>query len=229
LDDEDFSPVFLRFLRSIFTTERFSRGRNISGWLDCYTTDAHPPDLPVLIHDAKEGLRTLATSSSTIINPFEVLFKVIFQLTARELCCSDIADQTELLDKMIRLFLIAGTSYNPRIILFPPLIKLLSPAYWKQMSASIRMYMLVKGILDQRKRTGKRGTDPLQHLIDQGIGDATMIQVGWKYLCYGSLAAHTLYLDVAHRSFCWDRKQWQERSLEPNLSLPESNMEGKGS
>lgn len=159
LDDDDFSPVFLRFLRSIFTTERFAR------------------DLPVLVHDAKEGLRTLATSSSTIINPFDVLFKVIFQLTARELCCSDIADQTELLDKMIQLFLTAGTSYNPRIILFPPLIKWLSPAYWKQMSASIRMYMLVKDILDQRKRTGKRGTDPLQHLIDQGLGDATLIQM----------------------------------------------------
>jgi hypothetical protein len=173
-------------------------------WLDCYTTDAPPPDLPVLVHDAKEGLRTLATSSPTIINPFDVLFKVIFQITARELCCNDIADQTELLDKIIHLFLTAGTSYNPRIILFPSLMKLLSPAYWKQMSASIRMYMLVKGILDQRKRSAKRGTDPLQHLIDQGIDDATIIQVRWKHLCYGSLAAHMLYLDVAHRSFCWD-------------------------
>jgi sterol 14-demethylase len=206
LDDNDFSPIFLRFLRSIFTTERFSRGRNIPVWLDCYATDAPPPDLPVLVHDAKEGLRTLATSSSTIINPFDGLFKVIFQLTARELCCNDLADQTELLDKMIHLFLTVGTSYNPRIILFPSLMKLLSPAHWKQMSASIRMYMLVKGILDQRKRSAKRDTDPLQHLIDQGIKDTNIIQVRWRHLCYGSLAAHMLYVDVAHRSFRWDRK-----------------------
>jgi hypothetical protein len=139
--------------------------------------DNFQSDLPVLIRDAKAHLNALGSSSSKIINPFDVLYKMVFQFTVREICCNDIANNPTLLNKMIHLFKTADSSFNPRIILFPSLFKLLSPAYWKQMIAGVRMYMISKDVVDQRKKTGERDEDPLQYLIDQGDSDGNLVQV----------------------------------------------------
>lgn len=107
---------------------------------------------------------------------------MIFQFTVREVCCNDIADNPVLLDKLTGLFKTAETSFNPRIILFPSLFKLLSPEWWRQIIASIRMYMMLKEVIDRRKNGGKCDDDPVQHLIDRGEADATIVQVGFACL-----------------------------------------------
>jgi hypothetical protein len=62
------------------------------------------------------------------------------------------------------------------------------------------MYMVVKRVIGQRKKMEQRDTDPVQHCLDQGIPDGTMVKVRTTNLPQSSSVAHGLYLVYAGRA-----------------------------
>jgi sterol 14-demethylase len=110
----------------------------------------------------------LSLGTSGITDPFESIYNLVFQITMRKVGCNDIANDQALLTKVLGLYDIAEKSYNPSAIIFPFALKVLTPAFWRQMFAGARLFFVFKRIVDQRKKTGIKGDDNLQYLLDEG-------------------------------------------------------------
>lgn len=127
-----------------------------------------------MISDVQDRLDELAAGPSGTTDPFESVFRIVFQLTMRTVGCDDIAENRTLLDKTLNYFeMVEGSSGNVTVM-FPWLP---SPALLQRNYAGTRLYMIFKSIVDSRQQTGKRREDPLQYLIDQGSDMYHIIQV----------------------------------------------------
>jgi hypothetical protein len=124
--------------------------------------------------DVQTSLTQLAKDPSGITDPFQSVYKIVYQLTMRMVGCEDIADDPELLDKTLRLYETIEKSATPAAIIFPWFP---SPAIIKRTIAGGRLFMIIKKIVEKRKTTGKRGNDPLQYLIDQGDSVTRIVEV----------------------------------------------------
>lgn len=124
--------------------------------------------------DVQTSLKQLAKDPAGITDPFQSLYKIVYQLTMRIVGCDDIADDPELLEKTLRLYETIEESATATAIIFPWFP---SPAIIKRTIAGGRLYMIIKKIVEERNKTGKRGDDPLQYLIDQGDNMPRIIEV----------------------------------------------------
>jgi hypothetical protein len=124
--------------------------------------------------DVKASLDKLANNPAGITDPFESIYRIVYQLTIRMVGCDDIADDPALLEKTLGLYETVEKSTTPLAIIFPWFP---SFAIIRRTIAGGRLYMILNNIVEERKKTGKRGTDPLQFLIDQGDSMARIIEV----------------------------------------------------
>ncbi|KAF4635641.1 hypothetical protein G7Y89_g2441 [Cudoniella acicularis] len=120
---------------------------------------------PKLISDVKTTLDGFALDPTGITDPFESIYKIVFQLTIRMVGCDDIADDPKLLDKTLNLYETIEASSTTAAVLFP---KFPSMGIIKRTVAGGRLYVIFNKIVNERKQSGKRGEDPLQFLMDQG-------------------------------------------------------------
>lgn len=121
--------------------------------------------LPQLMADTKARLEMIASSPSGITDPFDSVYKIVFQLTMRTVGCNEIADNPTLLAKTLSFFETIEKSGTPAGVIFPWLP---TPAKLKRTYAGASLYMIFQRIVNERKRTGKRDDDALQFMIDQG-------------------------------------------------------------
>ena len=131
-------------------------------------------DLPKLISDMQTRLDQLAKDPSGITNPFESIYRIVYQLTMRTVGCDDIANNPELLERTLHLCETIKDSATLGTVLYPWFPSL---ALIKRKIAGVRFYMIIRKIVEERKRTGKRVDDPLQFLIDQEDDMTEIIQV----------------------------------------------------
>jgi hypothetical protein len=131
--------------------------------------------LPKLICDVQASMDKLASDPAGITDPFESIYRIVYQLTIRTLGCEDIADDANLREKTLQLFETVEASATTVAILFP---KFPSTGLIKRTIAGGRLYMIIKRIVDERKRSGKRRDDPLQSLIDEGTDVEKIVGVG---------------------------------------------------
>ena len=118
-----------------------------------------------LIGDTDARLEELAISSSNMTDPFVSIYEIVFQLTMRMVGCNEIANDPALLKKTLHLFETIQHSSTATTIIFPWFP---SPALIKRTIAGGRLYMIMKKIVDERKKSEGREDDPLQYLIDSG-------------------------------------------------------------
>ncbi|KAF1972061.1 cytochrome P450 6A1 [Bimuria novae-zelandiae CBS 107.79] len=135
-------------------------------------TDAMQRNLPKLIGDVRARLGDLAVAipnkgfeTEAVVDPFDDIFKIAFQLTIRSVGCGDIADDLELMGKMIHWYHLVDSLTSPTAVIYPWI-----PTWgmFKRTVAVMRLFEIVKKIGDERLRTGKRGEDAMQIMIDQG-------------------------------------------------------------
>lgn len=131
--------------------------------------------LPLLIADTKARLEEVATSPNGVMDPFDNIYKIVYQLTMRTVGCNDIADDPALLLKTLRLYEAIEESATPTGIIFPWLPTV---AKLKRTIAGGRLYMIFQRIVSQRRKTGKRDEDALQFMIDHGDDVTKIIAVG---------------------------------------------------
>lgn len=121
--------------------------------------------LPKILSDVRAAMEALAENPSGITDPFQSIYRIVYQLTMRTVACDDIADSPELIAQTLKLYETIDRSATPTAIMFPWFP---SPAVIKRTIAGGRLYMIINKIVNKRKATGYRGQDPLQFLIDEG-------------------------------------------------------------
>ncbi|TVY15052.1 Sterol 14-demethylase [Lachnellula arida] len=136
-------------------------------------TENFQKSLPYLMQDVRTSLDTLAKSPTGITDPFESIYRIVYQLTMRAVACNDIADDPALLEKTLQLYETVEASATAATMLFPWFP---SPSVVKRTIAGGRLYMIINGIVENRKKTGVRGDDPLQFLIDEGDDIKSIIE-----------------------------------------------------
>lgn len=134
-----------------------------------------------MINDTQN--RLLEFGNSGITDPFDTIHSLVFQLTVRNIGANDIANDRALLDKTRGIYETMENSYNPSIIVLPFIVKAFTPSFITQSVAGARLYFILKGIVDKRKKTGHREEDALQFLIDQGDDLGKMIGVRFSIEC----------------------------------------------
>jgi hypothetical protein len=88
--------------------------------------------------------------------------------------CNDVAEDPELLEKTLQLYETVEASATAATMLFPWFP---SPSVIKRTVAGGRLYMIINNIVEKRKKTGIRGDDPLQFLIDESDSMPKIIEV----------------------------------------------------
>lgn len=130
---------------------------------------------PQLIADARATIDGLASrisasssSSSTataIVDPFDDLYRLVYQLTMRTVGCAEIAGDPALLAETLAIFEGIDSAGAGGKLLVPSWMT--TPGHLRRLWAGTKMYLLFKKIIDARARDGVRHDDPLQVLIDQ--------------------------------------------------------------
>ncbi|KAI4659298.1 uncharacterized protein J4E78_005725 [Alternaria triticimaculans] len=121
--------------------------------------------LPILISDTKQALEAIKNEPSGRTNPFESLYRVVFRLTIRMVGATEIAEDPQMLEEVLKMFETIESSSTATSVLFP---KLPSPALLKRNWAGAQLYMMIDKIIKKRAASDEKHDDALQYLLDQG-------------------------------------------------------------
>lgn len=205
--------------------------------------------LPLLVRDSRQFVDGLAASLSGagasegvhvdegagrggkagekygVIDPFQSIYALVFRLTVRTVGCNDIASSPALLARVLSYFEQAERGASTLSLILPWLP---TPGKLIRNYACMRLYLIIKGIADGRRRTGARDggkkvdDDPLQYLINSG--DTTLDMTKFMIAAFfagilnsGVNAAAVICYLAADEFACSsednDRKSWQSRCL----------------
>jgi cytochrome P450 len=158
----------------------------------------------------------LAADPSLTTDPYDSVYRLVFQFTMRTVACDDIANDPPLLAKCLRLFEIVEGASTSWLIMYPflPLWAKVKRTY-----GGAQLYMILKRIMDKRTSTGIKGDDPLQFLMDQGDSAADVIQ-----FVLGSLFAGQLNSGInaaAVLTYLAAKPYWQDRVREEVAGVAE--------
>ncbi|KAG9006506.1 hypothetical protein FRB94_014338 [Tulasnella sp. JGI-2019a] len=145
--------IALQKMKGIMTTERLRRA------------------IPTMMADVNARLDELGSSGTR--NPFKVIQKIVFQLTIRMVGADEIADDPKLRAQVLDVVEVTDNGHALATFLFPwlPL-----PAVLRKMWSSITMYRIIRRVARERERTGRRGEDTLQYLLDMGDSIQTIVE-----------------------------------------------------
>ena len=131
--------------------------------------------LPQLLEDVRARCAAFAAQEVKSTEPFDSIYRVVFQLTMRTVACVEIADDDDMLKRVLQLFETIESTATPLSIMYPwmPL-----PSKVRRTYAGAQLYMILKKIIDKRKQEGRREDDTLQYLLDQGDDLYKIITVG---------------------------------------------------
>lgn len=121
--------------------------------------------LNLLISDARQTMDRLAKADIKLVDPFDDIYRLVYKLTVRMVACNEIAEDPELLDQSLKAFETIDASTTASTVIFPWLP---TPSFIRTKLAGVRLYMMIKKILEARKQNGVRVDDALQYLVDQG-------------------------------------------------------------
>lgn len=106
-----------------------------------------------------------------VFDPFDDIYRIVYQLTMRTVGATEIAESPELLEKTLKMFEDMEGAASATRIAFPWLP---TRAYLTQMMVGAQLYSTFNNIAKERKATGQRYEDAMQFLLDS---DVDMIRV----------------------------------------------------
>ncbi len=112
-------------------------------------------------------------------------------MTMRNLGCDDVADDPDLLNRGLHFIRTVDVCHAPYMNMFPWYFRLFTVAFWRQIIAGSRLYILFKNVIDARVRSGRKGTDAVQFMLDQG-DDKNHI-IGVSLVCTPTKSPLTTY------------------------------------
>lgn len=130
--------------------------------------------LPNLISDVRTRLDALAADPKAITDPFDSIYRIVYQLTMRTVACNEIANDRALLDKTLAIFETVEKGSTPAVIMFPRIPTLgMIKRFW----GGAQLYRIFKNIVDDRVNNNRREEDPLQFLMDHGDDISSIMTV----------------------------------------------------
>lgn len=116
-----------------------------------------------------------AFDTSVPMDPFDTMYKLIFQLTHRTVGCNDIAADPKLLRKTLAMFTDIDGSAAVEVM-FPWLP---TPTKLRKLWGGARLHWTLQGIMKQRRESGQPGTDAMQLMMDAGDTDLQISVVSY--------------------------------------------------
>jgi hypothetical protein len=126
--------------------------------------------LPHLITDVQTRLFELPS----IINPFESIYSIIWQLSMRTIGFHEVVEDRGLLEKSLSYLEAMDKAVGP---LTNTYMKLPTPMRIKHMYYGLRAFLLYQGLIEKRRKTGNRREDAVQVMMDQGDTTYDMVTV----------------------------------------------------
>lgn len=122
-------------------------------------------NLENFVSDASKSLAAIKPNEP--MDPFEHVFLLIYQLSHRSLGCNDIADDPKLLRYTMEIVRAIDWTSGFQIMFtgLPTIPRI------KKYLAGLKLYRIMNKILKERQRTGRRDTDTMQVLMDQGYSN----------------------------------------------------------
>ncbi|OIW26889.1 cytochrome P450 [Coniochaeta ligniaria NRRL 30616] len=158
------------------------------------------------VSDASKSLA--AIKPNVPMDPFEHVFLLIYQLSHRSLGCNDIADDPKLLRYTMEIVRAIDWTSGFQIMFtgLPTIPRI------KKYLAGLKLYRIMNKILKERQRTGRRDTDTMQVLMDQGYSN-TLISC---FIVAGIFAAVTNTGNQAAWVLCHlaQNRDWYDRVRE---------------
>ncbi|KAI1753783.1 cytochrome P450 6A1 [Xylaria castorea] len=155
-DHEDgFSQTFQKALIPLMKKENFLKN------LDLLTGDTR---------GACEALAAAPPSKADpdwqVTDPFESFYEIVYQLTMRTVGANDIASDPKLLKHTLSIFDWFEKSDSFAKVIFPwlPTVN-----HYLRMYYGAKLAFVFRDIIEKRKKTGQKGNDALQFLIDRGL------------------------------------------------------------
>lgn len=157
--DDDFSAYFSRRIIAMLKGNQLAKG------------------LPDLLSDVRARLDILARDPSHTTDPFDSIYKIVYQLTMRTVACHEIAGNDDLRERTLHYYETVEEAASPWAIMYPwmPLV-----SKFKRTYAGTQLYLIFKKIIDDRRKEGRREDDALQFLLDQGDDLTKIITVSWQ-------------------------------------------------
>ncbi|KAL7799935.1 cytochrome P450 [Trichoderma ceciliae] len=121
--------------------------------------------LPFLTKDAHAAFA--AVDTSVPIDPFVVLYDLIYKMTHRTVGCHDVADDPAL-QKKTMMYYEKLDQTSALQVMFPSLP---TPTKLNKIWAGAKLHMMFTDIIKERRRTGRRAEDTMQILMDKGESD----------------------------------------------------------
>ncbi|KAK0636368.1 cytochrome P450 6A1 [Bombardia bombarda] len=130
-------------------------------------------NLDRMVADTRAALERIEESGEGIMDPFDHVYRAVYQLTMRTVGANEIADSPAELTETLHLFEIIERASSPVRIIFPWLP---TPEHLYKMWAGWRLYVKMNKIVDARRKEGRVEDDALQFLLDgEGGGDVVWI------------------------------------------------------
>ena len=120
---------------------------------------------PRLLADVRTRLDQLAAQREFSTDPFDSIYRIVFQLTIRTFASNEIAGSPDLQDKVLKIFEKLESTATPMSIMYNWMPV---PAKFQRTYAGAQLYMMFKQLFEERKKQGRREEDAMQFLMDQG-------------------------------------------------------------
>ncbi|KAI8304013.1 Sterol 14-demethylase [Colletotrichum sp. SAR11_59] len=128
--------------------------------------------LHLLVRDTHDTTKRLAARPSKISDPFEDMYRLVFQLTMRMVGCDEIAEDDALLVKTLRIFEGIDAASTATKVMFPWMPTI---GHFRRVYSGAQMYMILERVIKERKARGVDGSDALQYLTDEGYTTVEMV------------------------------------------------------
>lgn len=169
--------------------------------------------LPTLCSDMRAGIDPTAlaanysrTLPAGVLDPFDLLYRLVFQLTMRTVGATEIASDPSKLNRMLYLFEAIDAAANSASILFPWAPNL---GKLKRMLAGARAYMMIDEIVKSRRAGKAVYPDSMQALVDGGGSplQITGFVIGSLYagLLNSGISAGSIVVELAQDAEWLDR------------------------
>lgn len=126
-------------------------------------------NLSSLVSDTSDSLNRIlelnGNKETGMVDPFDHIFKIVYQLTMRQLGPTEIANDQKMLDKTLHMFIEIERGSSPMRIIFPWLPTV---GWLRQMIAGARMYSVFRKIAERRKAEERKEDDAFQVIMDTG-------------------------------------------------------------
>ncbi len=164
--EDSFAQVFTKALIPLMKKDNFIKN------LDLLTGDTRA---------ACEALAAAAPSNADpdwrVTDPFESFYEVVYQLTMRTVGANDIAEDPKMLRHTLSIFDWFEKSDSFAKVIFPWLPTL---NHYMRLYYGAKLAFVFRDIIERRKKTGVKGTDALQFLIDRGLTLSNIVAVCFR-------------------------------------------------